>query len=147
MRFADNQGDLWSLELDYQTITRVRQELGLNLLNAIDSDKPFLSELANDEILLVDVISVCLTPQIESKGMDAEGFAKRLNGKVLEDAIGALVEGIANFSRPQKGEIIRKTWAKMKATEELGTEKVNRYLETQDFGGMIDEALAKGQRT
>lgn len=145
MIFEDTKGNRWSLELDYETVTRVRKELGVNLLQAIDSDKPFLSELANDEILLIDVLSVCLTPQIRERNLDAEGFARLLNGAVLEDAIGAMVEGIANFSRPQKGEIIRKTWAKMKATEELGTEKVNHYLETQDFGKMIDEALAKGQ--
>jgi len=140
-QFKDRSGDLWSLALDYDTINRIKTELDINLLSVVDEEAKLLERLANDEVLLIDVISVAVTPQIQSKKLSPEEFARRLDGKVLDEAIGALIEGIANFSRPRKGAILRKTWEKIEAASDLAEAKVITYLDQIDFGNLIDQTL------
>ncbi len=148
--FTDSIGRKWSLEIDYMAIKRVRLELEIDLLSIADKAEPgednLLTRLANDEILLVDVISVLLTPQIKERALTAEEFAKGLLGDALDSAVNALIEGIANFSRPQKGTVIRKSWAKIAACQNLAatkivkmidSEQMDQYLETE-----IDNRLA-----
>lgn len=143
--FNDRTGDLWSLALDYETIHRIKTELDLNLLAVVEDDAKLLERLANDEVLLVDVISVAVSPQIQARNLSSAEFAKRLDGKVLDQAIGALIEGIANFSRPRKGAMLRKIWAKIQAAEDLAETKVMLYLDEIDFGQVIDQTLQQAK--
>ncbi len=142
--FTDAAGDKWTIELNVALVQSLRKELDLDLL-AIVTDKKILPRLATDDVLLVDAISLLLSESIETRKLDAEGFARRLFGDTLQAAAEAMVEAVAVFSRPQKRGLIRESWAAMATAETRVTrmaldklpeivdrsiEKARKHLET-----------------
>lgn len=155
-QFIDFLERKWILNVNYETVKRVRDELQINLLEVVDKIDPkdktsetLLQRLASDEVLLVDVVSVILTPQINERGLTASQFAEGMMGQGLENATDALIEGIANFSRPQKGRMIRETWSKSKFYESSMTERGIQLLNSprlseavnDQFDRQVDERL------
>lgn len=149
-KFKDSLSRDWDLQINYHTVRTVRNELKIDLLEVAerptDNQTSLLQRLASDEMLLVDVISVILTTQIKALGITVEGFAEGMLGEGLENACNALIEGIANFSRPQKGQMIRVAWSKIKSTESLVATRVTKILEDprleKRVNAMIDQIEA-----
>ena len=109
-QFTDSLNRPWSIAVNYQSVKQLREQLGVDLLSVVVKDSDLLTRLAHDEVLLVDVISLLLKDQIQPTGLTAEQFAEGMLGVGLQGAVDALIEGIASFSRPQKGAVIRKSW-------------------------------------
>ena len=59
--FTDNKGRVWEVELNIRQMKRVRDVLGIDLVNVISANKDgsvstdTLERVANDPILLVDM--------------------------------------------------------------------------------------------
>ncbi len=145
-QFNDSLKRPWSIAIDYQSVKQLRESLGVNLLSVVEKDSDLLMRLANDEVLLVDVISVLLTDQIQKQGLTPEQFASGMLGEGLQSAVDALIEGIASFSRPQKGAVIRKTWQALSAAQ---THASNRIVSSEMMPAIrakvdkiVDSALA-----
>lgn len=146
-KFTDSLKRDWTFTVDYQSIKKVRAELGIDLLAVVDESEKLLQRLATDEILIVDVISVLLTEQIQSKGMDERQFAAGMLGEGLQNAVDALIEGIADFSRPQKGAVIRKAWKVVIETHEAASKRMVEAMDNPALKAKvnreIDSALEK----
>jgi hypothetical protein len=96
-QFTDNAGDTWTLEFTIGTARRLQRALDIDVLNLSDGDPPLISRLDFEIELMVDVISVALTGQIEQRGLDADQFAERLSGGVLAQAREAMWQALSDF--------------------------------------------------
>lgn len=91
-RFTDNAGRAWTIHLDYAAISRVRDLLGLDLL-----DFERVAAIEHDAALLVDVLFVC------SRGHELSDrrFGRAMRGETIYQAREALfTEWLAFFPEP-----------------------------------------------
>lgn len=134
--FEDTEGRTWSLDLTYGSARRVKQLLGVDLLNPLDGEAPsLLNRLALELMLLCDVIYALIKPQADELGVSDEEWAAAMGGGAMLAAQDALYEEMAAFSRSlgrtdtltairkQKEMIARAVQANEKRIEEADVEK------------------------
>lgn len=93
--FRDVAGRDWILALTVGDLKRLRKDLGVDLLEAARGD--LLSRLADDPVLLADVLAVLLAPERDAMGLSADDFRARLRGSVFDDAGACLVRALLDF--------------------------------------------------
>lgn len=100
--YTDATGESWSLVVTVDTVRRVRQLVSVDLMDVVKGAKPgdppsLLNRLAEDPVLLVDVLYAICKPQVEMRKLDAEAFAARLAGDAIDTATMELLGAIADF--------------------------------------------------
>lgn len=96
-RFTDTNGEEWDLALDAVCVQRVRNELGVDLVDLANEET--WARLDTDIILQVNVLHCLLIDQCKERGVDAVGFARAIGpGDVRERAYNALLNAIELFS-------------------------------------------------
>lgn len=149
-KFVDAQGESWPVEITLPDVRRVRTALDLDLL---DLSQEIFSKLLDDPELAIDVLSVVLTPLIRERGLDADGFARRLVGDPLDAATDALLEGLIGFFPSRRRAMLtaaltktREWMAKTKthAMETIHSPKMDLVLEQmmKMADAEVDQALA-----
>ena len=143
--FKDTEGRKWTVQITVLACKRVRDELGVDLVNPNVMET--VSEIAGDLIRSIDILYLICKDQAEERGLSDEDFGRSLAGEVVEQAIVALVESLADFSpNPKQGELLRETWkigytlARDKQTEAIAkvmSEDLEAVMEAK-----YDEALA-----
>lgn len=146
MTFTDSKQRNWTLTIDYPAILRLRNsDLQIDLLQMVEHESDprnsVINRLASDDMLLIDVICELLEPEITRRGIDAADFAAGMCGNGLENALDALIEGVANFSRPRKGELIRKMWSKSKSLESSATTRAVSILDSNQLDDLMHAKL------
>lgn len=140
--FVDSLDRKWNLVIDYDSILRLRDgSLAIDLLNVTSEGNSLLQRLAADDILLVATIYALLEPEIKTRGLSEKEFAAGLTGNGLENALDALIEGIANFSRPQRGAMLRKVWSKLKSSESSLSRQACEMLDNPEIDQKMSGAL------
>ena len=123
--FTDSQGRTWSVVINVSAIKRVRDVLGVDLLDVANGD--LLSRLADDPCLLVDVLFVLSKPEADAKGITDEDFGRCMVGGVLDEASAALMKELLDFFPSALRaralvKMIRKMGEHRAAVSELATE-------------------------
>ena len=90
--FTDTAGRTWTVTVNVSGIKRVRDLLAVDLLDVANGD--LLSRLADDPVLLVDVLYALLKPEADARGVTDEDFGRGLAGGVLDEASSALMKGL-----------------------------------------------------
>jgi len=93
--FNDSQGRTWSVVINVGAIKRVRDLLGVDLLDVANGE--LLSRLADDPCALVDVLYVLCKPEADAKGVTDEDFGRGMVGGVLDEAASALLKELLDF--------------------------------------------------
>ena len=93
--FTDSQGRTWNVTVNVSAIKRVRDILGVDLLDVANGD--LLSRLADDPCVLVDVLFVLCKPEADAKGVSDEDFGRGMVGGVLDEASAALLKELLDF--------------------------------------------------
>ena len=93
--FTDTAGRAWTVVVTVSGIKRVRDLLSVDLLDVANGD--LLSRLADDPVLLVDVLYALLKPEADARGVTDEDFGRALVGGVLDEASSALMKGLLDF--------------------------------------------------
>jgi hypothetical protein len=93
--FRDAEGRAWLLALTVGDLKRLRKDLGVDLLDAARGD--LLSRLADDPVLLADVLAVLLAPDLAAKDLAPDVFKAALRGPVFDDAGACLVRALLDF--------------------------------------------------
>ena len=73
--------------------------------------------------------------------MNERQFAQGIVGIGIKNAADALVEAIVNFSKPLDGAVMKATWEKMTATEEIAAEEVLGVMKELDVKPLIRERI------
>ena len=93
--FTDSQGRTWNVTINVSAIKRVRDILGVDLLDVANGD--LLSRLADDPCVLVDVLYVLCKPEADAKGVTDEDFGRGMVGGALDEASSALMKELLDF--------------------------------------------------
>lgn len=128
--FTDSQGERWAIDLSVADLLALKTELNINLLDNPESLPESLGGF-------VDLLSVILAEQIDKRGLDAVGFARRLSGGVLNDAIECFMGELTDFFlqlQRSRGLALKGLWEKAKEVETMQEEMVEKALGQLSFG-------------
>lgn len=144
MRYTDADGNEWTIPFTTYHAKRVQRELGINLLT-IHRDGDLIERISADAGLLVDIISVLLTDEIQRRGLNEESFARTLRQDALDRATKALVEAITDFFPTERGRALRSSWMKVLEFEQLQSTQTSKIL--QERGQELNSGLLSRMET
>lgn len=93
--FKDSEGREWAIAINVATARRVKDLAGVDLLSA--SDGKLLHELADDPMLLANVLWAIVQPQAQSRNVSDEQFGEALSGESIDKATTALLQELVDF--------------------------------------------------
>ncbi len=139
--FTDSAGRTWTVSLTLDSVKRVRDLLGVNLLELDQGEPPLLTRLGTDVILLCDVIFAILKPQADAAGVSDAEFGAALGGEVIMAAQKAFYEELVGFFRQLgRGDLARAVEAQQRMIL-LAVAAVERRIEGVDVEGEIEKTL------
>lgn len=106
--FKDSQGRIWTIKLTLGAAMRVRDRLGIDVLNpvklATDGDEPMLTRLAYDMLLVGQIVATLLEEQAKERGIDPVVLMDDFDGETCAAAHNAFLEEYERFFMGQKNE-------------------------------------------
>ena len=139
--FRDNAGRTWSLTLSVWTVKKVRDLLGVDLLDlggesatgSSDKKPGLLFRLIADPVLLVDVLYVVCKDQADSASVTDEQFGRAMGGDAIDAATKAFLEELADFTpsprdRARARKVIATTWAMIDRAQDVLDAKAEKEL-------------------
>ena len=145
--FTDNTGRTWTLAVNVGTIKRVRALCNVDLANIITMEPgqnprvDLLERLANDPVLLVDVLYAVCKPEADSKSISDEDFGRAMGGDAIELATSALLDEVIDFFPEAKRKVFRKILDATRRFETKSKKALTELLEDPALDGKIDAAL------
>ena len=112
--FTDAKGRSWEIELNIRQMKRVRDILGVDLVNVIQTNKDgsvatdTIDRVANDPILLCDILWVLCEQQAKLAGVTDEDFGSSLAGDSIETATRAFLDELVDFFPGARRLILKK---------------------------------------
>jgi hypothetical protein len=123
------------------SVKRVRDLLGVNLVEPEAGDPPLLTRLGTDEILLCDVVFCLIKPQADTLNVSDEDFGRALGGDAILAAQTALYEELVDFflkrGRPDRAKAV----AAQKKMIEMAIERVKIKLDAMNPEMELDKIL------
>jgi len=113
--FKDNKGRPWTIDITVGTIKRVKDLLGINLIDAVSSD--LLEKLKSDPVLLCDILYAICKPEADKQGITDIEFGEGLAGDAIEHATEALIEDLVNFFPSRQRTMLQSALAKIDKAE------------------------------
>ena len=113
--FNDTKDTTWGIDLTVGSLSRVKKQMGIDLLRL--DDEQTLKRLMYDPMALAGVLWVLLEEQARGRDLDEEGFAGRLDGDTIVSATDAMLEAIADFSRPAQRPVLKRAIQRMQEAE------------------------------
>ena len=101
--FKDGKGRTWEVALNVWQMKRLRDTLGIDLVNVIGTSPDgsvkvdLIDRIANDPVLLVDILWVLCEGGAKSAGVTDEDFGSSLAGDSIEDATRAFLDELVDF--------------------------------------------------
>lgn len=146
--FKDKTGRSWDIELNVGTVRQIKSRCYVDFDHIITFDRrehpqdvSALEKLAEDSILLFDVIFVLCQKQIAEAGLDEEAFAELFDGDTIEAATGALLDEIINFSRPARRKVLLQLRKISKNYSEKAGKELEKILNDPKFEQEIEKSL------
>ena len=106
--FVDKQNRSWEVSLTVGSAKRVRDLLGVNLLEPEAGEPPLVTRIGTDEMLLCDIIYCICKPQADKLDLTDEQFGELLCGDVILAAQEAFYAEMLDFFH-QRGRMDRAT--------------------------------------
>jgi hypothetical protein len=141
--FTDNLDRSWDVAIDVTTIKRVRDLVGVDLLEIVDGS--LIEKLIRDPVLLCDVVYAVCKPQADERDppVTDDEFGRAMAGDVIEHATTALLEDLVSFcpsprDRTNLGRVLEATNRVMDRARDL----VEQKLDSGELEQMAEQALA-----
>ncbi|HOI56958.1 MAG TPA: hypothetical protein PLP01_17030 [Phycisphaerae bacterium] len=138
--FVDNAGRTWTVAVNVDAIKRVRTLCEVNLLEVVEGD--LLGRLANDPILLCDVLYAVCKPELDAKSVSDEDFGRAMGGDVIEAATAAFLEEMVGFFPSPKRAVLAKALGKLRVLEERALRAVETRLDDPRLLAEVEKQLA-----
>jgi hypothetical protein len=107
--FCDNANRKWSLAINTATIKRVKEIMGVNLLDVVGGK--LMDKIASDPALFADILFVLVKPQADALGVSDVDFGEALAGDEIEAASMALIQALVDFFPKGRREVLGKAIA------------------------------------
>ena len=137
--FTDNKDRVWEVELNIRQMKRVRDVLGIDLVNVISANKDgtvstdTLERVANDPILLVDILWVLCEGQAKTAGVTDDVFGSSLAGDSISEATRAFLDELVDFFPGARRAILKKAVGLARRYEEENAAALEKALESPEF--------------
>ena len=129
--FTDNAGRSWDISVTVDAVKRVRSLLDVDLMDAASGK--LIQELAEDPVLLCDVIYCIVKPQADEREVTDEDFGKAMAGDAIDQATTAFLEDLVNFFPSLRRQMLEKVLTKLKNLEAIAAEVVNKRLDSPEL--------------
>ena len=129
--FTDNAGRSWNISVTVDAIKRVRSLLDVDLMDAASGK--LIHQLAEDPVLLCDVIYCIVKPQADEKEISDEDFGEAMAGDAIDQATSAFLEDLVNFFPSRRRVLLQKVLTKLKNLEAIAAEVVNKRLDSPEL--------------
>jgi len=104
--FTDAAGRTWSISVNLGTALKVKDALGVDLLQPEQGEPPLLTRLGTDELLPGQVICCLLGDQFEVHKVTEADVRAGFDGQTLLAAQTAFYEELVDFSRSPEGQTL-----------------------------------------
>lgn len=148
--FTDKTGESWDLDLNIGAAMRLKSRLDIDIENAVTFDKSnnpedvsLLERIAEDSILLFNIIFILCEKQVQDRKLTQEQFAERFTGDTIEQATDALLDEIVNFSRPAKRKVLQRLRQISKEYAKRANMQLDQVLADPKFQDEIENHLQK----
>ena len=137
--FTDAKGRSWEIELNIRQMKRVRDILGVDLVNVIQTNKDgsiatdTIDRVANDPILLCDILWVLCEQQAKLAGVTDDDFGSSLAGDSIETATRAFLDELVDFFPGARRLILKKAVGLARKYEMESAAAVAEALESPEF--------------
>ena len=140
--FKDNANRDWSLSLTIGTAMKVKDQLGVDLLQPEVGDPPLLTRLGTDEMLLAQVIAALLESQFELHKVDAEQIYQSFDGPTFARAHEAFYKELIDFFQKRGRQDRATAVAKQMKMITAGISAAVTKLDGIDVEKVIDRAMS-----
>ena len=141
--FTDAASRTWEVTVNVGAVRRVRDLLGVDLMDVAGGD--LLERLADDPVLLVDVLYVLVKPQADAKSITDEDFGRGMVGGVLDEAASALMKELLDFfPSTQRARALGKLVKVMQAQEAVAKEAAEAIRPLAEAGATVGTAAPGG---
>jgi hypothetical protein len=137
-QFTDAKQRPWTLNVTTGTIKKARSELKLDLA---DPTQATMDRLADDPVLLVDLLWLVCAEQAKERGVSPEDFGGALVGDPIDAAVSALLEAVSDFFPRQKRLLLREANAKAATVRQKATDLALAKLNDPELEAKITEAM------
>ena len=137
--FTDAKGRSWEIELNIRQMKRVRDILGVDLVNVIQTRSDgsvatdTIDRVANDPILLCDILWVLCEQQAKLAGVTDDDFGCSLAGDSIETATRAFLDELVDFFPGARRLILKKAVGLARKYEMESAAAVAEALESPEF--------------
>ena len=139
--FKDNADRTWEVEVTTAAVKRVRGLVDVDLVGQTLSGD-LLDRLADDPVLLCDVIYALCKPQADREGISDEDFGRAMAGDAIERATAALLEELVDFFPSPKRRILRKALAKLETLQGMALTWADEKLDGTEIEDELRRRLA-----
>ena len=146
-QFTDTKGRVWDVELNVRQMKRVRDVLGIDLVNVIQAGKDgavatdTLDRVANDPILLVDILWVLCEGQAKAAGVTDDDFGSSLAGDSISDATRAFLDELVDFFPGARRLFLKKAVDLARKFETENAEMLEKALASPEFEERLKTSL------
>ena len=138
--FKDNEAREWTVEITVATVKRVRDLLDVDLMESVNGK--LVEQLANDPVLLVDVLYSICKPQADRDGVSDEQFGEAMAGDAIERGTMAFLEELVDFFPAPRRGLLAKVIEKMKKLEGMAITAAAKKLDSGEIEKQMEEAIS-----
>lgn len=146
-QFTDTKERVWDVELNVRQMKRVRDVLGIDLVNVIQAGKDgavatdTLDRVANDPILLVDILWVLCEGQAKAAGVTDDDFGSSLAGDSISDATRAFLDELVDFFPGARRLFLKKAVDLARKYETENAAMLEKALNSPEFEERLKTSL------
>ena len=142
--FTDGENRKWTFEVNVLTVTRVKQQTGVDLLTLMDPGSDSFETLATDVVALCEVMVALLEDKLHEADVGTENFLRALdNEDIVRNATRACMEAILSFSRKPKATLMKKAFGKVwdatEKRERMQLEHALELVESEQFDRLVEQ--------
>ncbi len=143
--FKDNANRDWSLSLTIGTAMKVKDTLGIDLLQPEVGDPPVLTRLGIDELLLAQVIAIMLESQFELQKVDHDDIYLTFDGPTFARAHEAFYKELIDFFQSRGRKDRATAVLKQMKMIESGIAAAQSKIDAIDVDSVIEAAMTQAE--
>ena len=139
--FKDSNNRVWSITLTIGTAMKIKEKLGIDLLQPEIGDPPLITRLGTDELLLAEVLAALLEDQFAAHKFDSQQVYECFDGPTFARAHEAFYKELIDFFHQRGRDDRARAVEKQKAMIEAGVQAAIAKINEIDVDAVLEEAL------
>jgi len=139
--FTDNAGRTWSVSLNVDALKRVRSLCDVDLMNVVQDNGTLLARLADDPVLLCDVLYAVCREEAQAQGVTDVEFGRAMGGDAIAGAADALLQELVGFFPSPKRGVLARVLEKMRKYQDKAARTATERLDDPQFDARMERAI------